>query len=293
VDKGTPNAPSISPNKAADYTDGTGTRWFADTVTLSFSANGDPDLSDGHAGSGVDPASVPASVSRSSTGSLLASGTVKDLAGNESSPATDSVNVDADAPTAAFGDCPTAPLLLASTATAHWSAGDIGAGLASATTGSVSLNTSTVGTHTASSPAPSDNVGHTGQPASCTYSVIYNFHGFFQPVDNNGIFNVAKAGSAIPVKFDLSGNQGLAILANGSPSVSSASCPTSTTLLDTVEETVAASNSGLQYDPTTNLPFGQYVYVWKTLSTYAGTCKKLTVALVDGKSYSAFFKFSK
>jgi len=38
--------------------------------------------------------------------------------------------------------------------------------------------------------------------------VSYAFSGFFQPIDNNAI-NAAKAGSAIPVKFSLGGNQGL------------------------------------------------------------------------------------
>jgi Domain of unknown function (DUF4082) len=39
----------------------------------------------------------------------------------------------------------------------------------------------------------------------------YNFSGFFQPVNNMPTLNVAKAGSAIPVKFSLGGDQGLDI----------------------------------------------------------------------------------
>ena len=39
---------------------------------------------------------------------------------------------------------------------------------------------------------------------------MYSFNGFFQPVDNL-LLNVAKAGSAIPVKFSLGGNVGLGI----------------------------------------------------------------------------------
>ena len=49
-----------------------------------------------------------------------------------------------------------------------------------------------------------DNVGHvTNQP--CAYNVLYGFAGFFQPIDNDGMFNKAKAGSSIPVKFSLDG----------------------------------------------------------------------------------------
>src|SRR5215211_1212333 len=42
----------------------------------------------------------------------------------------------------------------------------------------------------------------------------YPFTGFFQPIDNNGVFNSAKAGSTIPVKFSLGGDKGLNIFLN-------------------------------------------------------------------------------
>ena len=45
--------------------------------------------------------------------------------------------------------------------------------------------------------------------------------GFFRPIDN-GTLNVAKAGSAILMKFSLAGDDGLATLAAGSPSSRSA-----------------------------------------------------------------------
>ena len=67
--------------------------------------------------------------------------------------------------------------------------------------------------------------GNTGS-ASVTYSVIYDWSGFFRPVDNGGVYNVAKAGSSIPVKFSLGGNQGLNIMAAGSPSSQKITCDT-------------------------------------------------------------------
>jgi hypothetical protein len=48
-------------------------------------------------------------------------------------------------------------------------------------------------------------------------SFLYNFAGFFQPVDNLPMVNIAQAGSAISVKFGLSGNQGLKVMAAGYP----------------------------------------------------------------------------
>ena len=43
----------------------------------------------------------------------------------------------------------------------------------------------------------------------CTYSVIYDFGGFYPPVNPAPALNQAKAGSAIPLKFSLGGDQGL------------------------------------------------------------------------------------
>jgi MBG domain (YGX type) len=125
-----------------------------------------------------------------------------------------------------------------------------------------------------------------------SFAITYVFHGFFQPVDN-GLWNGAQAGSAIPVKFDLSGNQGLSIFAAGYPKVVTVSCPTASATVDPIEETVAASTSGLQYDSSVNSPIGQYIYVWKTDKAWAGTCRRLDVMLTDGTTHSAQFQFKR
>jgi hypothetical protein len=120
---------------------------------------------------------------------------------------------------------------------------------------------------------------------NCAYTVVYNFAGFFPPVDNLPILNVAKAGSAIPVKFSLSGNQGLNIFAAGYPT--SVTTPCGTTAEDAVEETVTANSSSLSYNPISD----QYSYVWKTDKAWAGTCRTLVIRLNDGTLHKADFKF--
>jgi hypothetical protein len=72
--------------------------WYRDAVTVTFVAGTDPPLPNGDPASGVDPASVPAPQSFSSSGPHIVSGTEKDLAGNESAAASRGVNVDATAP---------------------------------------------------------------------------------------------------------------------------------------------------------------------------------------------------
>lgn len=130
-----------------------------------------------------------------------------------------------------------------------------------------------------------DNGGLTAAD-SATVNVTFNWTGFFQPVDNLPILNLVKAGSAVPVKFSLGGNQGLNIFAAGYPKSQVAPCD-ATEPVDAIEQTLTAGNSSLQYDPLT----GQYTYVWKTDKTWVGTCRQLVVKLIDGTLHIANFKF--
>ncbi len=118
--------------------------------------------------------------------------------------------------------------------------------------------------------------------------MIYDFDGFFSPVDNPDVLNRVKAGSAIPLKFSLGGDHGLDIFdeagGSGSPSSRPISCdPTDPT--DTLEQTVSTNSSGLTYDAATDL----YTYVWKTRKDWTG-CRQLVLRLDDGKEYTAVLR---
>jgi hypothetical protein len=133
------------------------------------------------------------------------------------------------------------------------------------------------------------NTTYTAAPqATQTIAVVYAFAGFFSPVNNLPMVNTVKAGSAIPVKFSLGGNRGLAILAAGSPTSQVVACQ-SGAATDPVEQTVTAGASALSYDA----PTGQYTYVWKTDNTWTNSCRTLTVTLADGTSHAATFQFTK
>jgi hypothetical protein len=118
--------------------------------------------------------------------------------------------------------------------------------------------------------------------------VIFNFSGFFRPVDNDGVINTVKAGQSIPVKFSLSGDQGLSIFAASSPASQKVACDAGADL-DALEETATAGSSGLSYDASID----QYNYVWKSDKAWAGSCRKLSVTLIDGTVHTANFKFLK
>ena len=119
-----------------------------------------------------------------------------------------------------------------------------------------------------------------------TVAVVYAFTGFFAPVSNLPTVNVAKAGSALPLKFALGGNQGLAVLAAGSPRSQAVACQSGAATAP-VEQMAKAGSSSLSYDVLS----GQYTYTWKTDRAWAGTCRRLTVGLVDGTTHAAEFKF--
>jgi len=116
---------------------------------------------------------------------------------------------------------------------------------------------------------------------------IYNFRGFFQPIDNLPTLNGINAGKAIPVKFSLDGFQGLDIFAPGYPTSTHTTC--GNTAEDAIEETVSAGSSSLSY----NAAADQYTYVWKTDKAWMGTCRTLIVRLRDGTIHRANFKFTK
>ncbi len=121
-----------------------------------------------------------------------------------------------------------------------------------------------------------------------TVAVVYAFAGFFAPVENLPAVNAVRAGSAVPLKFSLGGDRGLAILAAGSPSSRPAECEAGAPAFP-VEETVAAGASGLRYDAAS----GQYVYTWKTDRAWAGSCRRLEVTLADGTRRTAAFQFTR
>jgi hypothetical protein len=120
-----------------------------------------------------------------------------------------------------------------------------------------------------------------------TPHALYNFKGFFPPVDN-GKLNAAIAGIPIPVIFSLSGNQGLDIFAfgEGYPKSRQIDCNTLASM-DDIRSTVPVGSSGLFYVPLVKL----YTYGWKTDKAWSKTCRQFQMKFNDGMIYGANFKF--
>ena len=120
------------------------------------------------------------------------------------------------------------------------------------------------------------------------YGQQYAFSGFLAPVEGAPAVNVAKAGRAIPLKFRLGGDQGLAILAAGSPISQPVACDLAPAG-DQIETIAAAKAGGLTYDAVSET----YTYIWATEKDWSGTCRTLRMTLSDGETYEAEFRFTK
>jgi hypothetical protein len=110
----------------------------------------------------------------------------------------------------------------------------------------------TVGFFTATCAGARDVAGNT-RTASERYQVIYRWSGFFAPI----VDGVTKrnAGSTVPVKFALGGDQGLGVL-DGAPTYRRVSCATHAPIGAPVA--AAIKEPGLVYDPAS----GRYTLAW-------------------------------
>lgn len=281
IDKTAPSVDCSVPDQAI---------WYATNQTVNCTAeDGLSDL----ANSTDENFSLSTNVAPGSETNAASTGSkdVADKADNSTAAGPYTFMIDIRGPAVTL-TCPTSPVLLGSTASASWTATDNGSGVADGyASGSVALDAGTVGSKTATAPAGSskDNVDNESSAATCDYSVIYDWNGFFQPVENLN-WNSARAGQSIPVKFSLGGNQGLNIFATGYPKVVAIACPSSSTPVDAIDEYTTTANHGLVYDAVAD----QYNYVWKTDKGWAGKCFRLEVKLNDGTpAHTAIFKFTK
>lgn len=111
------------------------------------------------------------------------------------------------------------------------------------------------------------------------------FSGFKPPVEAQPTVNRMRAGSAVPVRFGLGGDFGLAIFAPGYPASQPIQCESGAPS-DAIEVTVTAGESSLSYDASTDT----YQFVWKTDRRWTG-CRELILRLTDGSEQRATFRF--
>jgi hypothetical protein len=253
--------------------------WNKTDVTVTWN------WTDNEGGSGIDTSQCTTSTISSGEGEITLYATCKDLVGNTGS-ASYTVKVDKTLPIVnVTGVSDDATYILGSVPTAGCETTDALSGVK--TEASLSLAGGTVGSVIATCSGAEDYAGNLNS-TSVTYSIQYDWNGFFKPIDNLPTLNQVKAGSAIPIKFSLNGYHGGLDIMN----FKSGTIPCDNNVpVDNVDVILTAGQSSLQYD----LVLDQYTYVWKTDKSWSnGTgCRQLIVTLNDGTEHLANFKFTK
>lgn len=138
-------------------------------------------------------------------------------------------------------------------------------------------------------PTPTPTITSTPTPTPTPTPTSFTFEGFYAPVDNPPILNIAKAGQTIPLKWRVTDENGYPVTDLTSVEIKATAfqCDDTETTPDQIEE-YAAGGSGLQ-----NLGDGYYQFNWKTPRSYAKSCKTLNLNLGDGVIHEALFHFKR
>lgn len=274
--------PSPPPARRATTLTRSGT-WTNRDVTVTYTCE-DENGGSGLASSCPDAEHITDSTPRAG---VERSASISDNAGNRSTSNTVNVKVDKAAPVLI---CPTSPVFqlnaagpVAVTATVS----DLLSGPRTETANG-SVDVAKLGSFT-TEVTGYDNAGNS-HTATCGYEVKATFTGWSSPINNPNYMNKMKAGQAVPFKWRLTDANGTGVTTlttnDVKIGVGGLNCVGSAPV-DGVEE-YAAGSSGLQ-----NLGDGYYQVNWKSLSSYAGSCRTVTFDIKGASHHQANFAFTK
>ena len=131
-----------------------------------------------------------------------------------------------------------------------------------------------------------------GQVKTCTVTNndLYDFRGFFTPVENLPKVNKVNAGRAIPLKWELRDHVGNFVLnldAVDSIRYLRVACSVGEVITAMPLDADDSGASGLR------ITDNQFHFNWKTEKSFANTCMELQVTLDDGTVHIAKFAFTK
>jgi hypothetical protein len=279
VDTKPPTIDLTAPAAGAEY-------GLGESVTAAYSC--------ADAGSGVascvGTAASGAAVDTASLGEKTFKVDATDKAGNPASTSVTYTVVDRRAPTITVGSPVEGGVYkLGERVLADYSCADEpgGSGVAGCD-GSVALgaelDTSEVGPKTFEVQT-ADNAGNRAS-RTVAYSVVYDFDGFFRPLENLPGVNRWKAGHKVPVRFSLGAFRGAAPVAPGYPKVAPVECGSG------AEPTAGERARGWwKKSQGRGKRRWIYTYVWKTDKRWAGDCRQLVLKLDDGSVHRVELKF--
>jgi len=174
--------------------------------------------------------------------------------------------------------------LLNQVVSATWSATDAHSGVVPPTTGTILINTSSVGTGQTLTVPVGTAVDYAGNPSAvvtANYSVVYAYSDILPPINPDGS-SIFKLGSTVPVKFQLRDANGTFVpnaiakiyllkISNGITG----------TELEAVSTSAATTGNLFRYDSTSN----QYIFNLATKPLSTGTWQIRIELVDDGMSY--------
>ncbi len=252
--------------------------WYIGPVTIRFTC------SDALSGIATCPADI---VVNTDGAAQKVEGTAVDNAGNVQTATVSGINIDS-----------VKPVITASTVNASYTLGEaptITCTAADATSGvdasgcQVTISggtTNGVGGFTYTATA-TDNAGNV-ETKTGTYKMLYAWNGFPQPINDTAhqvgtSTSIFKAGSTVPVKFQLMDVNGKVIQASTAPLwVTPVKGSATSAQVDETAYTASSTTGGsYRWDSTSS----QYIYNWGTAKGNAGYYWRIGVTLDDGQTY--------
>ncbi|OCA87910.1 hypothetical protein A8F94_08750 [Bacillus sp. FJAT-27225] len=234
--------------------------WYNNDVTVTFRA--DDSLS------GIASYTKPVTLGEGKAQSV--EGNAFDKAGNSKSTAVSGINIDKTTPEI-LGVEDGATFTL--NQVVNWTASDSLSGLVTEESGTI--DTSKIGTFTVKA---TDRAGNT---VVKTYTIVYNYSGILQPINQNGS-SIFKAGSTVPVKFQLRDAQGgFVSSAIATISFKKVGAEAQGNVIEAVSTSAATTGNLFRYNATSN----QYIFNLSTKGYEKGQYN-ITITLNDGKSYT-------
>jgi hypothetical protein len=132
-----------------------------------------------------------------------------------------------------------------------------------------------------------DKAGNVGTASSTVTVKPWTLSGFYSPIDMNGIVNTVKAGSTVPLKFQVfsGGNELSTTSSISSIKASQVGCSMTASEDAVPVEFLVTGGTSLRYDTTGR----HFIFNWQT-PKLPGTCYVVTATTLEGSTMKASFK---
>ena len=276
-----------APTIAGSITGGTlgSNNWYTSPVKVHFVC-ADRLAGNGSAGSGIPATACPDDVTLSGNGGgQSVTRTVTDRAGNTGSVTVGGIAIEQELPTITSVSVQDGAIYNGQPATPTCTAGDDVSGVSSCAVVVSALPATGDYTFTATA---RDRAGNTATVSGRYHVNLYKFSGFLQPINDPSIqpgapTSVVKAGSTLPVKFQLRDGAGNLIQARTAPQwlVPVRGGLTTAAVNESTGADPGTADGTFRWDATAQ----QYIYNWQTKGLLASYTYKIGVRLDDGQAF--------